>query len=158
MASRAEEEDVRRIQGKLEQVLPAVKGAVKAVALEVKGMIATAPPQPTHKMRFKTGRQRTYVLAAIREGLIDVPYRRAMSPGSEALSKSWTISEINDGLGAVVGNDTSYGPLVQDREKQSLFHQETGWITVQDVQEQMQLDTEKKFGAAVRVALETGKA
>ena len=156
MASGADPGDVARIRGKLEEVLPVVKGVVKALALEAKGKISKAPRQPKHRMKFKSARQRAYVLAAIREGLIEVPYRRAMSPGSEALNKSWTIGELEDGLGAVVGNDTSYGPLVQDRDQQSLFHQETGWITVQDVREQMQPTITKKFQAAVRKALAGG--
>lgn len=153
MAIRANAEDVVRIQGKLDEVLPTVKAVVKALALEAKGKVDKAPRQPKQRMKFKTRRQRAYVLAAIREGLIDAPYRRAMSPGSEALSKSWTIGELEGGLAAVVGNDTSYGPLVQDRDEQSLFHKETGWITVQDVREKMQPTIMKKFQEAVRKAL-----
>lgn len=152
MPSHVDPDDLARIQGKLEDILPVARATLQALAIEVKGKIAKAPKQPKHRMKM-TRKQRAFVMRAIREGLIEVPWRRAMSAGSEALSKSWATEIENDGLRAVIGNDTSYGPFVQDRENQSLFHQQTGWITVQDVQEQTQPVLAKKFASAVRKAL-----
>lgn len=155
MATHANADDIERINRKLGEVLPAVKAAVKAVALDVKGQVAKAPQKvgEGRKMQFKSMRQWLYVMKGLREGKIDSPYRRALTAGSEALSKSWAIGEINEGLGAVVGNDTSYGPFVQDRDSQHPFHAETGWVTVQDVREQMEPVVLKKFQTAVRKAL-----
>ena len=81
-----------------------------------------------------TPRQRAWFLMALREGLIEVPWRRGASSLSEKLSQSWA-TEMRDERSAVIGNDTSYGPFVQDKEKQSKYHEETGWKTIQDVVE-----------------------
>ena len=105
-----------RIKGKLAEVLPVVKAVVKEMALEAKGKIARAPGQAEAGDEVQDAEAAVLRAGCDPGGLIDAPYRRAMSSGSEALSKSWTIGEIEGGLGAVVGNDTSYGPLVQDRE------------------------------------------
>lgn len=155
MAAKFSKEDIVRITGKLEAILPQVKAAGQAAALEVKGKVARAPKQPHRKMGFKSLRQRLFVIAAIQSGLIDYPYRRAMSPGSEALSKSWTIGEENGGLTHIVGNDTSYGPYVQG-EEQSSFHQATGWPTTEQVKEEMQPVIAERFQKAVRQALTGG--
>ena len=96
MATHVDAKDVARIKGKLEEILPAVKSAVKAVALEAKGKVAKAPGYigGSRKMKFKTPKQHFAVMKMLGKGLIPDPYRRAMSSGSEALSKSWTIGEI----------------------------------------------------------------
>jgi hypothetical protein len=51
---------------------------------------------------------------------------------SEDLRGRWTINE-ETALRIIIGNDTSYGPLVQDRAQQAWFHQAHGWQTAQDV-------------------------
>jgi len=163
-----DKQDIARINGKLENVIPTVQAAIMGVALTIKGKVARAPRRKfdgivlgpngatttvANKMKFKSQRQHKYVMAAIREGLIEVPWKRAMSAGSEALSKSWTVSELNGGFGAVIGNDTSYGPWVQDRDRQSLFHAETGWVTVQAISDEMQPLIGKKIRRAVNRVL-----
>ncbi|MDD2765847.1 MAG: hypothetical protein PHE83_17940 [Opitutaceae bacterium] len=154
MATGANPEDVERIMGKLENILPAVKAVVKAVAIEVKDKVAKAPPAPTgRRMPGLTQKQRFFLMKAIGSGLIQVPWRRAMSPRSESLSKSWAVAEEKEGLRQVIGNDTSYGPYVQDREKQNLFHTITGWVTVQDVQEEVAPTLADRYAKAVRKTL-----
>ena len=85
-------------------------------------------PQP-----FKTDKSRRYFFAALRSGDIEVPYKRGSSPGSEKLATSWTTNVSADGRMGTVGNDASYGPLVQDKARQTAYHKATGWSTVQDV-------------------------
>ncbi len=85
-------------------------------------------PQP-----FRSEKSRRFFFWALREGKIEVPYRRGQSPGSEKLGTSWTTSVSADGRTGKVGNDASYGPLVQDRTRQTAYHKATGWNTVQDV-------------------------
>ena len=41
---------------------------------------------------------------------------------SEMLGKSWTTRVKNRGLLGVLGNKASYGPFVQDKERQAGFH------------------------------------
>ena len=84
MATHADAEDVERIRKKLEEIIPAVKGAVTGLALEVKGKIAKAPRNPGdgRKMRFSSKRQWLFVMKSLQEGLMDSPYRRASRRGA----------------------------------------------------------------------------
>jgi hypothetical protein len=54
---------------------------------------------------------------------------------SETLGRKWTVAKRNGGLTAVIGNNVSYGPYVQDRGKQAEFHARRGWRTTDDVVE-----------------------
>ncbi len=54
---------------------------------------------------------------------------------SERLGEAWTTKVSHDGREGSVGNDTTYGPYVQDAESQVSFHKTTGWKTIQDVVE-----------------------
>lgn len=115
----------------LEQMKQMAK-AVKAAATHVKGKIATYPPVRRGPQPFKTDKSRRYFFWALRNGKIDVPYRRGASPGSETLGRKWTISAQDSGLTAVVGNNVSYGRLVQG-ESQTGYHKTTGWKTTEQV-------------------------
>lgn len=102
-------------------------------------------PQP-----FKTDKSRRYFFWALKAGKIEVPYRRGQSPGSEQLQQSWTTSVSVDGRQGKVGNDTTYGPLVQDRSQQTAYHAGTGWTTSQDVVESEQDEVVGFFEAQYR--------
>lgn len=115
----------------------AIKPAVAKAAAHLKRVISVYPPQKTgRKQPFKTDKQRRFFFAALREGRIEVPYRRGQSPGSEALGRRWTIQFRDNGTSAVVGNNASYAPYVLDDEEQSHFHQEGGWKTYGQVAKQ----------------------
>lgn len=158
MSKRIELRGVERIMRKLNAVKPEVGEAVKAVGLEVKGMLAKYPRQRTGgRMQFKSLKQRRFVLYALRAGLIDVPYRRGQSAGSETLGRRWTIATKDEGLTAVVGNNVSYGPFVQDEDKQLPFHKITGWPTVQQAKKKWEPEFVKRVRQAVRGALEHGR-
>jgi len=55
---------------------------------------------------------------------------------SETLRDQWTTEVKDNGLTVKVGNNVTYGPFVQDKEKQAWFHKARGWLTTQDVIEQ----------------------
>ena len=63
---------------------------------------------------------------------------------SQTLGRKWTMAERNNGMTFIIGNNVTYGPYVQDREKQAWFHRQRGWRTVQDVAED-ELDTVTRF-------------
>lgn len=110
---------------------------VEAVAVEVKGAISKYPDGNQHRPQpFKSARQRAYFFWALKEGLIEVPYRRGQSPGSEDLGQSWTVKGMKGGLQQIIGNDTSYGQLVQGPDTQTAYHAETGWKTTDEVIEE----------------------
>jgi len=136
-----------------------VTDALKAGALVAKGFLAKYPPQKhltrkqVYGQTFKTDKQRRGFFAKLRSGEIEVPYRRGQSPGSEALGRKWTI-EARSALEVVVGNNVSYGPLVQSRSDQSLYHKATGWQTTDDVAEQhgdeIVRGVEQQFGKRIQ--------
>jgi hypothetical protein len=121
------------------QELRMVTGAVKAAALHVKGKIDVYPEakRPTrasvYGKAFKSDKQRRYFFWALREGKIEVPYRRGESPGSQTFGRRWTIATSNAGLTAEIGNNASYGPLLMDSGRQSLYAKAVGWHTTDAV-------------------------
>lgn len=143
---------VEELQARIEKINAVIPAAVTAAALHVKAQIAKAPPVRRGTMPM-TPKQHRWFMAALQEGLIDVPYRRAASPLSERLEQSWTVAETDGGYSAVVGNDTSYGMFVQDREKQHAYHKETGWVTVQDVRESQEPVIRDMVAALIRKAI-----
>lgn len=127
--------ELQKIMKKVGSLQP-VKTGLKTGAVHVKGKIAKYPQVSRRPQPFKTDLQRRGFFAKLKSGEIDVPYKRGISPSSERLGQSWTTREQHGGLTQIVGNDTSYGPLVQDRDRQSGYHKTTGWQTTQDVAEQ----------------------
>jgi len=122
--------------GKKLNIWPAFKAALKAGAVMLKGRVSKYPPggewnQPG-RYSLKTHRKMGWYVRG----------RGGYSPSgklvtrSETLGRRWTQKTEDDGLTVRIGNNVSYGPFVQDREKQARFHALHGWRTVQDVAEQ----------------------
>ena len=126
---------LRKILKEVGSLRPVKKGLGKG-AVHLKGKIADPPVVSRRPVaQYWTAKQRRGFFAKLRSGEIEVPYYRRISAGSEDLSHSWTARSGKGGLEWKVGNDTTYGPLVQDRDKQSRYHKDTGWITTQKVVE-----------------------
>ena len=110
---------------------PAMRDSLNNVWSEV----AKYPPPPASSAfpGFKSEKQRRFFFAALRDGLIQVPYRR-----TGTLGRSWTmrISSTVDGIEGRVGTNIIYAPWVQDKERQAIIHQGR-WQTVQDVLERL---------------------
>jgi len=120
--------ELRRKLAKLKDLRPVVP-YIEAAAVHVKGMISKYPPLANaHRPQpFKTEKSKRYFFWALKQGIIEVPYRRGQSPGSEDHGQSWTIKGMKQGLQQAIGSDTSYGPLLQDPQQQTAYHKETGW-------------------------------
>lgn len=90
------------------------------------------PAKSTGKMVFKSAKQRRFFFAALREGKIQIPYRR-----SGTLGRRW-YSRVNVGGGMAgdvagfVGNLTPYARYVQGFSEQAPIHK-GNWQTEQDV-------------------------
>ncbi len=127
--------DLKKIVRDVGSLRP-VKAGLRAGAFHLKGKIAKYPRVSRRPVaQFWTNKQRRGFFAKLRSGEIDVPYRRGISNNSERLGQSWTVQARQGGLTQIVGNDSSYGQLVQDRRFQSLYHKTTGWQTTDDVTE-----------------------
>lgn len=129
---RVEADDLIRKLTKLAQFRK-VRAAVKNAGIFIRGKMATYPAERHDKAipRAKdwSAKQRRGFFAKLRSGEIEVPYRRAQSPGSERLGAKWTTQSANAGMTAIVGNNASYVRLVQDAENQTRYHKLTGWPT-----------------------------
>jgi len=99
-------------------------------------------PQP-----FKTAKSRRYFFWALRNRMIEVPYRRGQSPGSEDIIHSWTQKARNTSV--KIGSDASYGNLVQG-PKQTEYHRTTGWKTTDKVID----EEEEKILKAIQKAVD----
>ena len=136
-------EGIEPLLAKLERLgkLEAGIAALKAGAEELKGEASRYPPAARfprafiYNRTFKTEKQRRFFFWALRSKVIQVPYRRGTSPGSERHKASWTVREEAGGLRQVIGSDTSYGPLIQSRARQTLYHKRVGWRTVEEIAE-----------------------
>lgn len=113
--------------------LKGVGVVIKAAALHLKGKLDQAADstqgQSHHAQPFKSEKSRRYFFWALKQGKIEVPYRRGMSPNSEKMSHGWSIITSNNGLTATIRNGASYGSLVMGDGKQAQYHRITGWKT-----------------------------
>jgi len=128
--------DVDHLGPKLKRLinLQAYRHGMQAAAEHVKGQVATYPRVRRGPQPFKTDKQRRGFFAKLKAGVIDVPYRRGISPSSQRLDTKWFVFMLSD-LRASIVNSATYATLVHDRRHQSRYHQETGWKTAQDVAE-----------------------
>lgn len=99
-------------------VLLAYGQAVKQELMEDK-----PPPPAPGSMKYKSEKQRRFVMAMIREGQIKVPYVRGTGgglKGSEALNRSFRVDLEGDN--AVLYSAASYAPYVIG-DQQADIHQ-----------------------------------
>jgi hypothetical protein len=82
---------------------------------------------------FVSDKQRRFFFYAKSHGLIEVPYRRGSSPGSQNLKQQWTVAAYDNGLTVEIGNAVPYGPLVQGHARQTRYAKAVGWQTDQQV-------------------------
>lgn len=119
---------------------------------KVWGDLAKYPHRPTSGTfaGFKSEKQRRWFFAALREGLIEVPYRR-----TGTLGRSWTmrIDSTMDGIEGRIGTNIVYAPWVQDRDRQAAIHQGR-WQTAQDVLEKLKDWIVRRFNSQIKRLLE----
>jgi hypothetical protein len=131
------EELLRKLEtlGQLKQVGAAVKAGTAHLAGKMKVYPAQRrlTRQAVYGRSFVSDRQRRYFFYALKNGLIQVPYRRGQSPGSRNLKQTWTVTMSNNDLTGEAGTNTPYAPLVQGEGTQTKYHAAVGWKTEQTV-------------------------
>ena len=123
--------------------LHGIKAAMKAAAMHIKGKIAKYPPESEANMP-RTDAATGRVLPWYERGYGTRYPGGGGRKTSQTLGRKWAIGERDSGLTQIVGNNVSYGPFVQDKDRQAAFHKERGWKTVQDVASE-ESDTVVKF-------------
>ena len=120
----------------------ALRPATQAAALHIKGKVDKYPPSTSaNSPDNESGRwyERGYGSKWRRKDG-SVNGRKT----SETLGRKWTTQIIAGGASAIVGNNVSYGPYVQDEEHQTSFHQARGWKTIQTISRE-EADTIMRF-------------
>ncbi len=110
---------------------PAMRGATRAIALEIQGEIAPYPPS-TEANRPRSSLATRRALPWYERGYGTRWHRRDGTVGgrktSETLGRRWGIKR-SGGTGAVLGNIASYSPYVHSHDKRAKFHKRRGWVS-----------------------------
>lgn len=150
-------EGIEPLIRKLKRFGPTVyRPALMEGGTHIKSVFADYPPRRFGKQPPKTMRQRIFLVNAIKEGLIDYPYRRGVSPSSEALGRRWTVEDRDKGLTVAIGNNASYVRWVHDAELQSEYHKLTGWKTDKQVAEEEAREVKEILARHIRAAIDRG--
>lgn len=95
---------------------------------------------------FFTPRQRRWFFAALRDGTIDVPYRR-----TGGLRKSWR--QVGSGARSFIVNDSPGAPFVVGDDTQSRHEKLVGWFRTNELMEQRIERAMKIADAATKKAI-----
>ena len=143
--------DLERIARKM-NVIPAMKDGVEAAGIFTAGEMSEYPPASAANLAGPYPAQ-WYVRGtgsfwALKNDGFHHNQR------SETLSKRWSVRPVDDGMGAVVGNNASYARPVQDATKQNAAHKRHGWRTVQDFVREQSKHVLDIIGDFIRAHLE----
>jgi hypothetical protein len=131
----------------------ALRAAMDDSTSLLKRDLNTYPANRSRKLnpgQFVSDRQRKFVMAAIREGRIKIPYKR-----TRTLSRAWHVPPYRSVAGMLhgevvsSGNMAPYNRRVQDRELQARLHQ-GNWATVQTVGERRASTIQRYFDRRLR--------
>jgi len=95
---------------------------------------------------FFSDKQRRAFFAGLKDGSVDVPYRRGRSASSERYGTQWYANR--KGAGTEIGNRASYAPLLGG-DKQSRMAKMIGWRKLTDVVDEKMEDITKVYQAWV---------
>jgi len=135
---------LQKILKEVGSLRPVKRGLGKG-AVHLKGKIAKYPTQlsPVNpKWRYDRG-----------IGSVYVPTGRVYRT-SETHGRKWTVRAGAGGLEWTIGNNTSYGPFLQDKDDQTRRHKVAGWQTTEDVIDQEVHTVNRKVKEEVDRALE----
>lgn len=141
-------EGYEQITAKIKTIadLKRIQAPLRTAALHLIGKLQEYPPQRHGRQPFKTQKQRRYFFWALKNNKIEVPYKRGSSPGSRNLKQRWRV--VNESpLSVAAVNETTYGPYVQAKALQSVYHRQSGWPTDESVA-QSETQTVQRFLAA----------
>lgn len=124
--------DLSDLQQKLNQITgpELIRDIAQAIAKEaVEPELAKEPMRSGKKMQFVSTKQRAFVMAGIKSGAINVPYRRT---GQIGISQQQATSS---GVDVVV--PAPYSDLVRTKGKQAKYHEQT-WPTTDQISSEIQ--------------------
>lgn len=131
----------------------ALRAAMDDSTSLLKRDLSTYPARRSRKLNpghFVSDRQRKFVMAAIREGRIKIPYKR-----TRTLSRSWHVPPYRSVAGTLTGEVVSSGNMapynrrVQDSVLQARMH-EGNWATIQAIQQRRAATIQRYFDRRLR--------
>lgn len=136
--------DASDLQKKMAQVTgpDLTRSIAQAVAKEaVVPELAKEPfrAQPYKKMQFVSAKQRSFVMAAIKDGRIQVPYRRT---GKIGISEQ---QQTTNGIDVIV--PVEYSDLVRTKGRQAKFHDPL-WPTTEAIAAKLESDVVEVIATA----------
>jgi hypothetical protein len=135
-----------------------LRGATMAGALTALSYIKPYPEKnrpsrsSVYGQTWKSVKQRRYFFFALRKGIIQVPYRRGLSPGSQRLGRSWTAKQVDD-TSVAIGTNVSYERMVKDEGQQTRYMKAVGWTTIQQDIERGKREVFDTMNTVIRRAL-----
>ena len=146
---------VNRVENKLRGLaskLPKItQDASYKWAQEQRAMLKSLKPSParnTKKMRWKSEKQRRYVMARIRDGSIKVPYQKTGN-----LANRWSARRV-DPAGAEIRNSASYAKYVVGQRQ---YYMHAGrWYKARDEVLKKRGDLTKMIRTAIVAAWRSG--
>jgi len=146
-------EGLPQLQNKLKHLPQDVKDAVgDDIAKYLLNVVRAYPPQKsvTRKQAYGTtffsDKQRRWFFWALKNGALDVPYKR-----TQAFSRSWRI--IGKGTDTIVVNETDYGGYLMGPGEQSRMSKIIGWKTTEQVLDERAERIDRIADAALKKAL-----
>ncbi len=145
-------EGVERVSRKLGSVVDPgfLRAQAMAAGMTIANKMKEYPVQKRVTRRqafgrpFESDRQRRYFFAALKDGRIQVPYRRSMRLGQE-----WTARPFG-ATGAEVANRMPYAQWVQGERSQSRMMQMIGWPTLERTARKMMDEIVRKLRSQIR--------
>ena len=113
-------------------------------------------PGPSHSpVKWASEKQRVWYFANRAKAGLSPEYKRISDAWSQKLKHSWTVEEVDE-ASAAIRTKVSYAGFVQCKEIQQPMHAATGWITDEDVLQQLADEgiAEEMIGAEVEDMLE----
>lgn len=131
---------IDKLLAKLTQFPDRIRANLRQAGHEAGTEIVETPglgkyPPPYHAAQpFKSEKQRRFFFWALGEGIIDVPYRRGQSPGSQRLGTQFYVQSEpgSQYVEVTIGNRAGYAPHVIG-EDQSAYMAGGGWRKLREV-------------------------
>lgn len=129
---------------------PAIEAGALGIAAALQDILAPYPSQRSRPQPFVSDRQRRGFFAALRDGRIQVPYRRG-GRGSETLGRKWSIQKV--AFGARLRNPARYARLVHGSPGQTRYHEQGGWQNEDQARRKLQGEQGEIMESAIMQAV-----
>ena len=116
------------------ELTPAVEKAMRHLWQELPSY--PPKPQPGAASKYWTVKQRRWFFAALRDGRIQVPYKRQRARGLDG-SLSMEVRSVAGEITGLMGPSMPYAPYVVGEGEQARIHQDRWWIFQNEIEKHL---------------------